>query len=66
MTTKALEAPVKCLIDPNKLLEAPKCLILYTPETADSGILHSMAAWLRVLNFEGLDHLNRTQKSSSS
>lgn len=51
---------------PIRPLEAPKCFILYTPEAAVSGILHSMVAWLRVLSLDGLDHLNRRQKSSSS
>lgn len=65
-TTKALDEPVKWLIDPRSDFEAPKWLIRYTPETADSGILHSIVAKLSGLSFAGLDHLNRRLKSSSS
>lgn len=43
-TTNALEEPVKWLIEPKSAFAAPKCLTLYTPETADCGILHSMVA----------------------
>lgn len=43
-TTKAREAPVKWRMEPNKFFDAPKCLTLYTPETAVSGILHSIVA----------------------
>lgn len=53
-------------MEPKRLLEAPKCLILYTPGFADLGIIHWMVAWLRVLSLKGLDHLKRRQKSSSS
>lgn len=65
-TTKALDEPSKCLTEPKRAFAAPKCLILYTPEAADSGILHSIVASLRVLSLAGLDHINRRQKSSSS
>lgn len=65
-TTKALDEPSKCLTEPKRAFAAPKCLILYTPEAADSGILHSIVALLRVLSLAGLDHINRRQKSSSS
>ena len=43
-TTKALDVPVKCRIDPMSPFAAPKCLILYTPGEADGGIVHSMVA----------------------
>lgn len=43
-TAKALDVPVKWRIEPNSPLDAPKWLILYTPETANSGTHHSIVA----------------------